>query len=137
LPPRQRPIKKKTKVSEPAEEKPRKANGLSGEARAASYGIGGFLFLLGVGMLWWFNSLERAPSKAFHLLAAGGVAALLSGVGLFISPLDHDKLNAFQNEPNPIEVFKVMPGFWKVWLLVILAAMVAAFVFVSQNTVEV
>jgi hypothetical protein len=137
LPPRQRPVKKKKKESPADEDKPRKPKGISGDARAASYGIGGFLFLLGLGMLWWFNSLERAPSKAFNLLAAGGVAALLSGIGLFISPLDHDKLNAFQNEPNPIEVFKVMPVFWKAWLLVILAAMIAAFVFVAQNTVEV
>src|SRR5690242_241444 len=90
---------------------------LSGEARAASYGIGVVLFLIGVGMLVWFSYTERAPSKLFNLLAAGGVAALLFGVGLFLHPLDEDRLHAFQHEPNPIAVFGIMPIFWKAWML--------------------
>jgi hypothetical protein len=116
--------------------KGKKARAAAGD-RAASYGIGGVLLLVGAGMLWWFLSLDRAPGKIFNLLAAGGVAAVLSGVGLFLQPLDRDRLHAFQNEPNPIAVFQVMPAFWKAWLLVILAAMIGAFVYVAQTTVRV
>lgn len=122
----QRPRKKKKKKS-----------GLSKEARVMSYVMGAFLFLVGVGLLVGFSYTQRAPSKLFNLLAAGGVAALLSGIGLFLHPLDEDRLHAFQNEPNPIAVFGVMPVFWKAWLLVILAAMIGAFVYVAQNTVRV
>jgi len=103
-------------------------------SRAASYGIGVFLILLGIGLMAGYQYLERGPSKLFNLLAAGGIASLLSGIGLFIQPLDEDRLSAFQNEPNPIAVFKIMPVFWKVWLLVILAAMIGGFYYVSQTT---
>ena len=58
-------------------------------------------------------------------------------IGLFIQPLDEERMRAFRNEPNPIAVFAVMPPFWKVWLLVILAAMIGAFIYVSQTTVRV
>jgi hypothetical protein len=58
-------------------------------------------------------------------------------VGLFIKPLNKEQLDVFQNDPNPISVFKVMPAFWKVWLLVILVAMIAGFVYVAQLTVRV
>jgi hypothetical protein len=81
-----------------------------------------------------YQYLERGPSKLFNLLAAGGIASLLSGIGLFIQPLDEERLNALQNEPNPIAVFRIMPVFWKFWLLVILAAMIAGFVYVSKTT---
>src|SRR5206468_8252177 len=63
----------------------------------------------------------------------GGVAAVLSGIGLFLHPLDEERLNVFQKEPNPIVVFTVMPPFWKAWLLVILAGMIGGFVYVAQN----
>ena len=106
-------------------------------ARAESYGIGVVLFLLGLGMLVGYHYTQRAPGKLFDLLAAGGAAALLSGVSLLIRPLDGDRLEAFQNEPNPIAVFRIMPAFWKAWLLVILAAMIAAFVYVAKTTVRV
>lgn len=106
-------------------------------SRAMSYVIGVFMLLLGAGMLVGYQYLQRGPSKLFNLLMAGGVGALLSGVGLFVKPLDDDQLNTFQNEPNPITVFKVMPIFWKIWLLIILAAMIGAFVYVAQTTVRV
>jgi hypothetical protein len=99
--------------------------------------MGVFLLLVGVGMLVGFYYTQRAPGKLFNLLAAGGIAALLSGIGLFLHPLDEERLNAFQNEPNPIAVFKIMPLFWKAWLLVILVAMIGAFVYVAQTTVRV
>lgn len=107
------------------------------ETRLKNYGLGAFFVLLGIGLLVWFSYMERAPGKLFNLLAAGGVASLLSGIGLFIYPLDDDRLDAFQNDPNPITVFKVMPIFWKIWLLVIVVAMGAAFIYVAQHTVEV
>jgi hypothetical protein len=113
------------------------SSGVDGQARMQSYGIGIFLCLVGVGMLAGFFFTQQAPAKLFNLLAAGGVAALLSGIGLFIHPLDGERLNAFQNEPNPIAMFGVMPPFWKAWLLVILAAMGGAFVYVTQHTVRV
>jgi hypothetical protein len=114
--------------------KKRSSKSASEPSRAASYGIGAFLTLLGIGLMVGYQYLERGPSKMFNLLAAGGIASLLSGIGLFIQPLDEDRLNAFQNEPNPIAVFKIMPVFWKVWLLVILAAMIGGFYYVSQTT---
>jgi hypothetical protein len=107
------------------------------EDRAVSYGFGALLALLGVGMLVGFYFLERGPSKLFDLLAAGGVAALLSGVGLFIQPLDEERLREFRTNPNPIAVFAAMPVFWKVWLVVILVAMIGAFVYVAQTTVRI
>lgn len=110
---------------------------LSQEARLLSYTLGAFFFLLGIGLLVGFSYTQRAPSKLFNLLAAGGVAGLLSGVGLILHPLDEDRLHAFQNEPNPIAVFQVMPTFWKAWLLVIFAAMIGAFIYVAQHTVRV
>jgi hypothetical protein len=114
--------------------KKRSSKSAAEPSRAASYGIGVFLILLGIGLVAGYQYLERGPSKLFNLLAAGGIASLLSGVGLFIQPLDEDRLSAFQNEPNPIAVFKIMPVFWKVWLLVILAAMIGGFYYVSQTT---
>jgi hypothetical protein len=102
-----------------------------------SYVFGVFLFLLGGGMLIGYDFLQRAPSKVFNLLMAGGVGALLSGIGLCARPLDEEQLDVFQNDPNPISVFKVMPVFWKIWLFVILAAMIGAFVYVAQNTVRI
>jgi hypothetical protein len=120
-------------------DRPRKKQNaeLDKEARMMSYVIGTFSILLGIGLLVGFSYTQRAPSKLFNLLAAGGVAALLSGVGLFLHPLDEERLHAFQNEPNPISVFRIMPIFWKFWLIVILAAMIAAFIYVAQNTVRV
>jgi cell division septal protein FtsQ len=117
------PIKKKKK-------KPQ----LDAKARAVSYGIGVFLLLLGIGLLVWFYYTQRAPAKLFNLLAAGGIAAFLSGIGLFICPLDEARMNAFQKEPNPIAVFRVMPLFWKIWMLVILVGMIAGFVIVALTT---
>jgi cell division septal protein FtsQ len=105
--------------------------------RVMSYVVGVFLFLLGGGMVAGYQFLERGPSKLFNLLMAGGVGALLSGVGLFIQPLDEERLDAFQNEPNPIAVFRIMPIFWKIWLLLILAGMIGGFVYVSQTTVRI
>jgi hypothetical protein len=122
-----RPRKKKKK-------KPRK---LSSEARVKSYGFGVFMILLGIGLWVGFYFTKTAPAKLFNLLAAGGAAALLSGIGLFIRPLEEEQLNEFNNNPSPIAVFKVMPAFWKAWLLLILAAMIGAFVFVAQVTVRV
>ena len=115
----------------------RKTSGASNETRVLNYVIGAFFCLLGIGMLVGYFYMERGPSKIFNLLAAGGVGALLSGIGLFISPLDQEKLDTFQNEPNPITVFRVMPVFWKAWLLVILATMIAAFIYVAQTTVRI
>jgi hypothetical protein len=105
--------------------------------RVMSYGFGVFMLLLGGGMIAGYQFLERRPNKLFNLLMAGGVAALLAGVGLFIYPLDEERLDAFQNEPNLISVFRIMPIFWKIWLLVILAAMIGGFVYVSQTTVRI
>jgi hypothetical protein len=105
--------------------------------RAMSYGFGVLMFLLGTGLIVWYYHTQRAPAKAFNLLAAGGVAALLSGLGLFLHPLDEERLHTFQKEPNPITVFRIMPPFWKVWMLVILAAMIGAFVYVAKTTVRV
>jgi cell division septal protein FtsQ len=122
---------------EPPRRKKKKKPKLDAKAMAVSYGIGLFLFLLGIGLLVWFYYTPRAPARLFNLLAAGGIAALLSGVGLFICPLDEERLHAFQHDPNPISVFKVMPLFWKIWLLVILVAMVGAFVYVAMTTVRV
>jgi peptidoglycan/LPS O-acetylase OafA/YrhL len=107
------------------------------EDRAMSYVFGALMCLLGVALLVGYYFTERAPARLFDLLAAGGVAALLSGIGLFIQPLDEERLRAFRTEPNPIAVFAVMPPFWKVWLLVILAAMIGAFIYVAQTTVRV
>jgi hypothetical protein len=103
-------------------------------ALVASYGIGAFLILLGVGLMIWFFNTQRAPSRLFNLLAAGGIASLLAGIGLVIHPLDRERLNAFQNESNLIALFKVVPVFWKIWLLVIGAAMIGAFIYVAQTT---
>src|SRR3954451_1687935 len=97
----------------PVARKKKGSQKLEAEARVMSYGIGGFLFLLGIGLLVGFTYMERGPSKLFHLLAAGGVASLLGGLGLFLHPLDEERLHAFQNEPNPIAVFRIMPLFWK------------------------
>lgn len=120
-----RPKKKRKKSSQPAPD------------RAMSYVMGIFFLCVGGGMLAGFQFLDRAPGKLFNLLAAGGVACLLGGLGLLIYPLDSDRLNTFQNEPNPIAVFQAMPAFWKAWLLLILAAMIAAFIYVARNTVRV
>jgi hypothetical protein len=92
--------------------------------------------ILGIALLAGFFFTQRAPAKLFNLLAAGGVASLLSGIGLFIQPLDEERLNAFQNEGSPIAVFGLMPAFWKGWMLLILAAMIGAFVFVARTTVR-
>ena len=124
----QRPRKRKTNKAKPK---------ISAEQRAISYVIGAGFFLLGIGLLFWFSRLDRAPGKIFNLLAAGGVGSLLSGIGLFLHPLDEQRLDAFQNDPNPISVFRLMPVFWKVWMLIILAAMIGAFIYVAQNTVRV
>lgn len=133
LPKAKKKVKKKRPAETTRERKPAAA-GITTAERVGSYAIGGFLFLLGVGFLVWFEMMDRAPGKLFNLLAAGGVAAILSGVGLFIWPLDGERLDAFQNEPNPVAVFQVMPVFWKVWLLVILVAMIGAFIYVAQVT---
>ena len=109
----------------------------NGADRAASYGLGVFFVLLGIGLLVWYYYTMRAPSKLFNLLAGGGVAVLLSGIGLFICPLDRERLHAFQHEPNPIAVFRIMPPFWKAWLLLILVAMIGAFIYVAQTTVRI
>jgi hypothetical protein len=105
--------------------------------KAASYGIGVVMLLIGVAMWVGFYFTTTAPSKLFNLLATGGAAMILSGIGLFIHPLDDAEMKEFQNNPNPIAVFRIMPVFWKIWLLVILAAMIAAFVFVAMVTVRV
>ena len=107
------------------------------ETRLKNYGLGAFFVLLGVGLMVWYSYTMRAPGKLFNLLAAGGIASLLSGIGLFVQPLDDERLDAFQNEPNPIAVFKVMPTFWKVWMVVIAVAMGLAFWYVSATTVRV
>jgi hypothetical protein len=105
--------------------------------KAASYGIGVVMVLIGIGFWVGFYFTTTAPSKLFNLLAAGGAAMILSGVGLFVHPLNDAEMKEFQNNPNPIAVFRIMPVFWKIWLLVILAAMIAAFVFVAMVTVRV
>ena len=110
---------------------------LEPEDRGMSYVMGFVLFVFGAGMLVGFYYTQRAPAKLFNLLAAGGAAMVLSGIGLFIHPLNDAEMKEFQNNPNPIAVFRIMPVFWKIWLLVILAAMVAAFVFVAMVTVRV
>jgi hypothetical protein len=117
------------------EEQPRKKPDDHG--RAMSYVFGVFMLVLGGGMIAGYQFLERGPSKLFNLLMAGGVAAVLAGVGLFLCPLDEERLDAFQNEPNPISVFRIMPIFWKFWLLLILAAMIGGFIYVSQTTVRI
>ncbi|HUQ68836.1 MAG TPA: hypothetical protein VM165_04895 [Planctomycetaceae bacterium] len=135
LPRKKKTVKKKSPTPEAAAKKT--PGRISTEERVGSYAIGGFLFLLGSGLMVWFYYTQRAPSKLFNLLAAGGIASFLSGIGLFIYPLDGQRLDAFQNEPNPIAVFQIMPIFWKLWLLVILAAMIGAFIYVAQTTVRV
>ena len=105
--------------------------------KAASYGIGVVMVLIGIAFWVGFYFTNTAPSKLFNLLAAGGAAMVLSGVGLFIHPLNDAEMKEFQNNPNPIAVFRIMPVFWKVWLLVILAAMIGAFGFVMMVTVRV
>jgi len=105
--------------------------------KAVSYPIGVVMLLIGVALWVGFFFTTTAPSKLFNLLAAGGAAMILSGVGLFIHPLTDAEMKEFQNNPNPIAVFRIMPVFWKVWLLVVLAAMIAAFVFVAMVTVRV
>ena len=105
--------------------------------KAASYGIGVVMLLIGIAFWVGFYFTNTAPSKLFNLLAAGGAAMVLSGIGLFIHPLNDAEMKEFQNNPNPIAVFRIMPVFWKIWLLVILAAMIAAFVFVAMVTVRV
>ncbi len=65
------------------------------------------------------------------------VASVLSAIAPFLHPLDNERLHAFQNDPSPIAVFRIMPLFWKVWLLIVLAAMIGAFVYVAQTTVRV
>src|SRR5438874_5725801 len=127
------PKKKKLRPMPESEDRPK----VTGEDRAMSYGFGIFMLLLGIGMLVGYYFTQRAPSKLFNLLAAGGVACLLSAVGLFVQPLDKQRLDAFRNEPSPIAVFGIMPIFWKIWLLVILAAMIGAFIYVANTTVRV
>lgn len=129
--------KKKSKKRDPSEatEKPRKKPDDHG--RVLSYVFGVFLLLLGGGMILGFDYLRRAPEKLFFLLSAGGAGALLSGLGLLIQPMNEQQLNVFQDEPNPITVFKVMTPFWKVWLIVVLAGMIGGFVYAAQNTVPV
>ena len=75
---------------------------LEPEDRGMSYVMGFVLLVFGAGMLVGFYYTQRAPAKLFNLLAAGGVALVLSGVGLFLRPLDEKRLHAFQNDPNPI-----------------------------------
>lgn len=140
LPPR---VVRKKKTSEvrvaPAvqESAPRKRKKPDDFGRIKSYALGVLMAVLGGGMITGYQYLERGPSKLFHLLMAGGVAVLLGGIGLFIQPLDEERLHRFQNEPNPVALFRIMPLFWKVWLLVILVAMIGGFVYVSQTTVRV
>ena len=132
LPPRVIKKKKKSGVrTAPAAEDPapRARKKPDDHGRVMSYGFGVFMLLLGGGMFAGYQFLERGPGKLFNLLMAGGVAAVLSGIGLFIYPLDEERLDAFQNEPNPISVFLIMPLFWKIWLLVIVAAMIGGFVY--------
>jgi hypothetical protein len=102
------------------------------EMRAKSYGVGCVMFIVGVGMVVGFFYLGQAPAKLFYMLASGAVVMLLSGIGLFIHPLNKEQMENFQNNPNPISTFKIMPVFWKVWLLVILAAMLGACLVVFQ-----
>jgi|GEM_PF-6139136 len=129
--------KKKTKKRKSAatSEQPRKKPDDHG--RALSYVVGIFLLLLGGGMIVGFDYLRRAPEKLFLLLVGGGAGAVLSGLGLLIQPMTEEQLDIFQNEPNPISVFKVMTPFWKIWLLVVLAGMIGGFVYAMQNTVRV
>lgn len=139
---RRRPKETSTESAEEiidnAERPRKKAKGkLTPEERVTSYAFGVLFALLGVGLLVGYYFTQRAPSKLFNLLAAGGIASLISGIGLFIYPLDEERMHAFRNERNPIEVFGVMPVFWKLWMLLILAAMIGAFVYVAQNTVRV
>src|SRR5262245_2213902 len=101
--------------------RPRKRKS-SKAVKGASYTFGVVFLLVGIGLLVWFSYTQRAPAKLFNLLAAGGITALLSGVGLFIHPLDQERLHIFRNEPNPLAVYRAMPTFWKVWLLVTLTA---------------
>jgi len=135
LPPR---VKKKKKVVAPAAVAPESTGRTKppDSGRAMSYVFGVFFLLLGGGMMLGYEYLQRAPAKIFNLLMAGGAGALLSGLGLLIYPLTEEQLDVFQKEPNPVSVFKAMPGFWKFWLLLIGAAMIAGFVYVSQTTVR-
>jgi hypothetical protein len=139
LPPRVRKKKPVERRAAPAAEEPGTPARTKPDdhGRVMSYVFGVFLFLLGGGMLIGYDYLQRAPSKVFNLLMAGGVGALLCGIGLCARPLNEEQLDVFQNDPNPISVFKVMPIFWKIWMLVILAAMIGAFVYVAQNTVRI
>jgi hypothetical protein len=123
-----RPRKKKKKRRDPVD---------VASDKAVSYPVGVVMLLIGVALWVGFYFTTTAPSKLFNLLAAGGAAMVLSGIGLFIHPLTDVEMAEFQNNPNPIAVFRIMPVFWKVWLLVILAAMIAAFVFVMMVTVRV
>lgn len=131
------PPKKKAKKKQPpvATEKPR--NKPEDHGRILSYVVGVFLLLLGGGMIVGFDFVRRAPEKVFLLLMGGGAGALVSGLGLLIQPMNEEQLNIFQSEPNPIAVFKVMTPFWKVWMIVVLAAMIGGFVYAMQNTVRV
>jgi len=137
LPPR---LKKKRKVAPatlaPAPETGRRSRPAD-HGRALSYVFGVFFLLLGGGMMLGYEYLQRAPAKLFNLLMAGGAGAFLSGLGLLLHPLNEEQLDLFQREPNPISVFRAMPIFWKFWLLVIGAAMIAGFVYVSQTTMRV
>lgn len=137
LPPRV--TKKKKVVAAPAAPAPesRTRTKMPDSGRAMSYVFGIFFLLLGGGMMLGYEYLQRAPAKIFNLLMAGGAGAFLSGLGLLIYPLNEEQLDAFQKEPNPISVFKAMPAFWKFWLLLIGAAMIAGFVYVAQTTVRV
>src|SRR5262245_10190661 len=78
-------------MSEASRPKKKKKKNVDGESRALSYVMGAFLILLGVGLMAGYIYLERGPGKLFHLLAAGGVGSLFSGIGLFIQPLDSEK----------------------------------------------
>jgi hypothetical protein len=124
-------------MSQAARPKKKTKKSVDSESRALSYVMAVFFVLLGIGLIVGYNYLERGPSKLFNLLAAGGVGSLLSGIGLIIQPLDSERLSKFQNEGNPIAVFNVMPVFWKIWMIVILAAMIGGFFYVSQTTVRV
>ena len=105
---------------------------LDDHGRSVSYGFGVLMLLLGGGMVAGYQLIEQGPGKLCNLFMAGGVVCVLAGIGLFIHPLDEKHFDAFQYKPHPISVFRVMPIFWKMWVVVIFAAMIAAFIF-SQN----
>jgi len=136
LPPRIKKKKKLTTVPAAAPEMTTRTKPPD-SGRAMSYVFGVFFLLLGGGMMLGYEYLQRAPAKIFNLLMAGGAGSLLSGLGLLIYPLTEEQLDVFQKEPNPVSVFKAMPAFWKLWLLLIGAGMIAGFVYVSQTTVRV